>query len=221
MESSVARSSFLRHPQLLPLLGLSVQPSSDCSCILLPFASCGSLEDHLLAQDPVARPSSLLSLPPLPLSSTARLRILAQVSEALRFLHSAGCVHGSLSSSSVLLSSSSSSSISSKLVEPIPSPLSILEQQRLRGVVDPVLALTGTLEEENDAFDLGLLLLRCLTGLALVDSSSTEPLLLDRCGDLLAGREKATLLADPQGGWREEEAEEMAKMAAALTSSRR
>jgi len=218
--SSVARSSLLRHPHLLPFLGLSIDPTSGQAVLLLPFASRGSLQDHLLPQVPSCGSSTLRlhPSPPPPLSWTSRVRILAQVSDALRFLHSGGCVHGGLSSSSVLLSASSSC----KLAQPSPCSLSALEQQRQRGLVDPLLALTASFEELNDAFDLGLLLLLCLTGLPLVDpSSSAEPLLLDRCGDLLAGREEAMGLADPRGEWREEEAEEIAKMAAALTSSRR
>ena len=93
------------HPNLLPLLGYSLEQSSP-PCLVFPLCVGGTLEDRLLKGSSAAQ-GRLLSLgwarEPLPLTWRARLSILRGAARALVHLHAHQLLHGDVKPSNILL----------------------------------------------------------------------------------------------------------------------
>lgn len=159
-QREVQALSKLQHPHLVTLLGSCPEAWS----LVYEYLPNGSLQDYLFRK---GNSSSLLW--------DARVRIIAEISTALCFLHSSKperIVHGDLKPENVLLDSDLSCKIcdfgiSRLVVEDTlrcPSFRRITEPKRAFPYTDPEFYRDGNLTPKSDVYSFGLIILQLLTG---------------------------------------------------------
>ncbi|XP_048137079.1 U-box domain-containing protein 33-like isoform X2 [Rhodamnia argentea] len=152
--------SKLQHPRLVTLLGACPEAWS----LVYEYLPNGSLQDCLFRKGNSS-----------PLIWDARVRIIAEISSALCFLHSSKperIVHGDLKPENVLLDSDLSCKICdfgiSRLVAEdtlrCPSFRRITEPKRAFPYTDPEFYRDGNLTPKSDVYSFGLIILQLLTG---------------------------------------------------------
>ncbi|KAI6686801.1 hypothetical protein NL676_032714 [Syzygium grande] len=152
--------SKLQHPRLITLLGACPEAWS----LVYEYLPNGSLQDCLFRKGNSS-----------PLMWDARVRIIAEISSALCFLHSSKperIVHGDLKPENVLLDSNLSCKIcdfriSRLVVEDTlrcPSFRRITEPKRAFPYTDPEFYRDGNLSPKSDVYSFGLIILQLLTG---------------------------------------------------------
>ena len=197
-----------RHENLLPLLGVCLDPRA--LCLIYPLLVGGSLHDRLhWAATPRAADDASRRHSEPPLGWRERLRIVRDVTRALVYLHTPSgkkgiVLHRDVKPTNVLLDAV----LNAKLADvELASEAHDLDAGRPHvstsglvgsvGFIDPIYANTGQYSQQTDGYAMGVTLLVCLTGRHANDA-------LDAAADMLedptrAGASGAPL--DPQTDW--------------------
>ncbi|KAK3206254.1 hypothetical protein Dsin_020300 [Dipteronia sinensis] len=152
--------SKLQHPHLVTLLGACPEAWS----LVYEYLPNGSLQDRLFRKSNIS-----------PLTWKARVRIAAEISSALCFLHSSKpekIVHGDLKPENILLDSELSCKICDFGICRLVTEETLYSPSFQRGTVpkgafpysDPELHRTGVLTPKSDIYSFGLIILQLLTG---------------------------------------------------------
>lgn len=149
----------LQHPHLVILIGACPEACS----LVYEYLPNGSLQGHLFRKSNIS-----------PLTWKIRARIIAEISNALFFLHSSKpekIVHGDLKPENILLDSDLSCKICdfgiSRLVpeETLRCPsFRFIEPKGAFSYTDPEFPRTGILTPKSDVYSFGLIILQLLTG---------------------------------------------------------
>lgn len=180
----------VQHPHLVTLLGVCPEAWS----LVYEYLPNGSLQDHLF------RKSNISSL-----TWKTRTRIIAEISNALCFLHSSkpeNIVHGDLKPDNILLSTDLSCKICDfgicRLVSEdnlsCPSFRRSTEPKGAFTYTDPEFQRVGVLTPKSDIYSFGLIILQLLTGRPPV-GLPTEVRKAVSCGKL------ASILDSSTGEW--------------------
>jgi serine/threonine protein kinase len=207
------------HPNLLPLLAFSAEPTEPVF-LVFPLMTGGNLEDKLLLQSPAAaRRNRICSSMETgkkgahemflrPLTWQQRLRVVIGAARALEYLHSdttnkPPIIHRDVKAANILLDESLNARLcdaglarlSPELLCNNMSHVSSAHICGTHGFVDPAYQQTGRLDASSDGYALGVCLLMCITGWPALDTRLGEPVLVNRCHELLTF--SATLQTQP------------------------
>jgi serine/threonine protein kinase len=197
------------HPNLLPLLAFSAEPTEPVF-LVFPLMTGGNLEDKLLLQSPAAarrnricssmerRKTGAHEIFLRPLTWQQRLRVMIGAASALQYLHSnttnkPPIIHRDVKAANILLDDNLNARLcdaglarlSPELLGNNVSHVSSAHICGTHGFVDPAYQQTGRLDASSDGYALGVCLLMCITGWPALDTRQGEPVLVNRCHELL------------------------------------
>eukprot|EP00850_Spirogloea_muscicola_P004233 SM000018S03598 [mRNA] locus=s18:244222:249121:+ [translate_table: standard] len=176
----------IQHPHLVMLLGCCVEVTDDGSChfaIVYDYCANGNLEEHLTGQ---------AALP-----WYTRIRVAAEVTSALVFLHSNNppIVHRDLKAANILLDQNFVGKLAdvgmAELMPGIAGQLTMrthVTQTHAVGTlayVDPEFYMTGRWGTKSDVYSLGVVLLQLLTGKVQVMDKVEDPVKRDNLESVL------------------------------------
>ena len=236
------------HVNLMPLLAFSAEPSHSI-CLVFPLMTGGNLEDRLLrhtasamrrlcmlASEDVARTAGALTW-------QQRLHVLLGAGRALAYLHATDDVRGKppilhrdVKAANVLLDGMGNAKLSdaglARLAPELQGDATHISSANIcgtHGFVDPAYQQTGRIDASSDGYALGVCMLMCVTGWAALDASQHEPVLVNRCHEVLSllapppsggeGEGPDSMIreiADVEAGWPVQVLKELLRVAAAL-----
>ena len=203
------------HVNLMPLLAFSAEPTHSI-CLVFPLMTGGNLEDRLLRHTASAmRRLRMLASEDVaptagPLTWQQRLHVLLGAGRALAYLHETDDVRGKppilhrdVKAANVLLDGMGNAKLAdaglARLAPELQGDATHISSANIcgtHGFVDPAYQQTGRIDASSDGYALGVCMLMCVTGWAALDASQHEPVLVNRCHEVLS------LLAPPPTSWR-------------------
>ena len=236
------------HVNLMPLLAFSAEPTHSI-CLVFPLMTGGNLEDRLLRHTASAM-RRLRMLASEDVSPTAgaltwqqRLHVLLGAGRALAYLHETDDVRGKppilhrdVKAANVLLDGMGNAKLAdaglARLAPELQGDATHISSANIcgtHGFVDPAYQQTGRIDASSDGYALGVCMLMCVTGWAALDASQHEPVLVNRCHEVLSllapppsGGEGEGLdsmireIADVEAGWPVQVLKELLRVAQAL-----